>query len=78
MKVAISIPDPLFEAAEKLAKAHALPRNKLYSEALSYYVSTHNTDEITARLNQVYSHNESDIEPELMSVQFEVLNHEAW
>ncbi|MEL6710341.1 MAG: hypothetical protein AAFP10_01745 [Pseudomonadota bacterium] len=74
MEVAISIPDPLFEVAEKLAEARSVPRSTLYSEALC----THSTDEITARLNQVYDHNESGIEPELMSAQFEVLNHEAW
>ena len=78
MKVAISIPDPLFEAAETLAKQRSVPRSKLYSEALSHYVSSYSTDKVTAQLNQIYGGSQPSIEPEFMSAQLEVLGNESW
>jgi len=37
MKVAITLPDPVFEAAEHLAQELHIPRSQLYAEALSAY-----------------------------------------
>ena len=78
MKIAISVPDPLFEAAEKLAKVRCIPRSKLYSEALSFYVSSQSSDEVTAQLNKVYSSAESSLEPEFASFQLEAIGDESW
>jgi len=38
MKTAISIPDPLFQAAEKLAKERKLSRSELYRRAIAEFV----------------------------------------
>ena len=78
MKVAISVPDPLFEAAEKLAHLRSIPRSKLYAEALSSYVSSQNDDEITAQLISVYGPSDSGLESGFASAQLEVLADEAW
>ncbi len=78
MKVAISIPDPLFEAAEDIARVRSVPRSKLYSEALSHYIREHDADKITTRLNQVYSDYDARLEAELTSAQSEMLQHESW
>lgn len=78
MKVAISIPDPLFEAAEKLATMRSIPRSKLYAEALSDYVSIRNDDEITMQLDQVYGGSPSKLEAGFSTAQLEAIGNESW
>lgn len=43
MKTAISLPDPLFAAAEAFASAHALTRSELYRRALTAYLANEAT-----------------------------------
>jgi metal-responsive CopG/Arc/MetJ family transcriptional regulator len=38
MNTAISIPDPIFETAERLAQTLRISRNELYTRALSTYI----------------------------------------
>ena len=52
MKTAVSIPDPVFADAERLAKRLKKSRSRLYSEALAEYVRRHAPDEVTEALNQ--------------------------
>jgi metal-responsive CopG/Arc/MetJ family transcriptional regulator len=53
MKVAVSIPDDLFEESERLAKDQGGPRSALYARALREYVARHSPDRITDALNAV-------------------------
>ncbi|MBY0280201.1 ribbon-helix-helix domain-containing protein [Candidatus Binatia bacterium] len=53
MKTAISIPDEIFEGAERLARRLKRSRSDLYSRALEEYIARHAPDEITERLNSV-------------------------
>lgn len=71
MKTAISIPDPLFQAAEEFAHAHGLSRSELYARAMGEYLDEHGEERITEQLNQVYGEpgEESSLEPELMEMQ---------
>lgn len=55
MKTAISLPDEVFERAEKTAKRLNLSRSELYSRALSEYLSRHTPDEVTAALDAAIS-----------------------
>lgn len=55
MKTAISIPDEVFEEAERLAKRMRTSRSKLYSRALAEFIARHQPDEITARVNEAMS-----------------------
>ena len=54
MKTAVSIPDPVFEQAERLAKARKMSRSELYSRALLAYVEQHSDDSVTEALNRFY------------------------
>lgn len=47
MKVAVSIPDPVFAQGEALAKRMKLSRSKLYAKALDAFVAEHSADELT-------------------------------
>jgi metal-responsive CopG/Arc/MetJ family transcriptional regulator len=78
MKIAISVPDPIFEAAERLAKQRSVPRSRIFSEALEAYLEVQGPDAITAKLNQVYAQKSSELNPDLEKAQFNTLNHEAW
>ncbi len=78
MKVAVSIPDPIFEAAEQLAKERNIPRSQVFAEALSTYLELRNSESVTAHLNEIYGHESSKVNDALTKVQFDAINHEAW
>lgn len=78
MKVAVSVPDSIFEAAERLAKQRDLPRSQIFAEALSEYLSRHGSASVTAKLNEVYSNEESAVEPALAKAQAASVDHETW
>ena len=47
MKTAVSVPDPVFRSAERLAKHLRKSRSQLYSEALAEYVARRAPDGVT-------------------------------
>lgn len=53
MKTAISIPDGVFQKAERLARRMKKSRSQLYSEAVAEYTARHSDDEITAAINRM-------------------------
>jgi hypothetical protein len=67
MKTAISIPDPLFQAAEDLA--HRLARSELYTRAIELFVKRHRRSGVREALDRVYSREPSGLDPLLAAVQ---------
>jgi metal-responsive CopG/Arc/MetJ family transcriptional regulator len=78
MKTAISIPDPLFQAAEQYAQAKGLSRSELYAKAIQHYLETFRYHGITEALNSVYSEEVSTLEPEYIAAQGQILSKEEW
>ena len=78
MKVAISLPDLLFRAAERLARKLRKSRSQLYAEAIAEYVGALDAEAVTARLNAVYGKESSEVDPALKYAQLERLSREAW
>ena len=78
MKVAVSVPDQIFEAAERLAKQRRVPRSQIFAEALSAYVESRSAEAITSKLNEIYGQEESAIDSGLSQTQLESLSHETW
>lgn len=78
MKVAISLPDPVFRAAETLARKLRKSRSELYAEAIAAYVGLRGAKALTAKLNAVYVKESSDVDPVLKYAQLERLSREAW
>jgi len=78
MKVAVSVPDPIFDAAERLAKQRSVPRSQIFSEALAAYLESHGSVAVTSKLNEVYGQENSDVEEGLLRAQSDSINHEAW
>lgn len=53
MKTAVSIPDEVFEKAERLARRTRKSRSEVFAAALREYVARHAPDEVTESINQV-------------------------
>lgn len=78
MKTAISIPDPIFEAAEALAQHLGISRSELYTTALTAYMRERRDADITERLNQLYAEEESSLDEVLKQIQWLSLPREDW
>lgn len=77
MKVAISIPNPIFEAAERIAERLSMSRSQLYSRAVEDFVKTHRGEDIKEALEAVYGAEPSELDPVMEQLQFEALR-EDW
>ena len=53
MKAAISLPDEVFEAAERYARRVGKSRSRVYAEALAEYLARHGPDEVTGAMDAV-------------------------
>ena len=78
MKVAISLPDPVFSAAEKLAHRLRVSRSQLYSQAIQQYLGERQESLVTEQLNVVYAVKQEPIEPAVAAAQLGAIGHEAW
>jgi metal-responsive CopG/Arc/MetJ family transcriptional regulator len=78
VKTAISIPDPLFEAAEELASQLRISRSELFAKAVASYVSSHQKHEVTERLDAVYSDQPSSLDEALLDAQLASIAEEGW
>jgi hypothetical protein len=80
VKTAVSIPDHVFESAEKLASRLGVSRSELYAKALASFVEKYRDDLITARLNEVYGPGgeQSSLDPEVVSLQSRSLGRQRW
>lgn len=63
MKIAISVPDPIYRAAEKAARRLRVPRSQFYSRAVQAYLRQASREDVTERLNAVYGDEPGDPDP---------------
>ncbi len=78
MKTAVSLPDNVFKAGERFAKKTGLSRSALYAEALKEFLERHRDDEITSRLNDVYTTEPSGLDPLLQALQTRTIGKTPW
>lgn len=78
MKTAISIPDKVFESAEKLAHRLGKSRSQLYTQALHSYLEKNDDQLVQEALDKVYGGASSSIEPALQTLQAKSLPKEQW
>jgi len=69
MKTAISLPDPLFEEAERVAARLGLSRSELYARAIARFVREQSGDAITEAINRVVQDLPSALDPVLARLQ---------
>jgi hypothetical protein len=80
MKTAISIPDAIFEEAERLAKSRGWSRSELYANAVTAYLNSERFLGVREKLDAVYGDDAEDsaIDPLLAEAQIRSLPREKW
>lgn len=78
MKTAISVRDPLFKRAEKFAKDVKISRSQLFSQAVEEYLDKRESSDLAANLNEVYSTEDSAVDPVLFKMALVSLPREEW
>lgn len=78
MKTAISIPDELFESADRLAGQLGMSRSELYVTALRQYVQERSGERITEQLNELYEAQGDDMDPVIARLQRRSLSKDGW
>ena len=78
MKTAISLPDQLFEQADRLARRLDLTRSELYRRALEDYLSRHLPDRVTRALDHLAE--ELDTRPDafVSKAALRVMDRQDW
>jgi len=78
MKTAVSLPNPLFEAADQLAKRLGVSRSELYARAIAEYLKSRRSEGITEALNRVYREEPSNLDPVIAAIQAASLPRDEW
>jgi len=78
MKIAVSIPDDLFESGEVVSKRLGVSRSRLYATALAEYVAKNQGRKVTERLNVIYGAVDSRLPAAVRRLQGKSLTPEPW
>ncbi len=78
MKTAISIPDPLFKAAERAAKRQKVSRSRFYAKAVAAYLKSQRDKSIKEALDAVYASEDSSLDPVIARIQSLSIGPEEW
>ena len=78
MKTAVSLPDEVFQAAERHARRVQKSRSQLYAEAISEYLARHAPDEVTEAMNQIMDELEKPVDPFISAAARRILEQSEW
>ncbi|NOR11977.1 MAG: hypothetical protein GQ545_01865 [Candidatus Aminicenantes bacterium] len=78
MKTAISIPDSIFKAAEKMAQRLGFSRSELYAKAVAEYLQKHRNDGTTRKLDEIYAKESSQLDPGIQALQSASIDEDEW
>jgi predicted transcriptional regulator len=78
MKTAVSIPDDIFEEAERLAAELKTSRSQLFSRALREFVARHAADRVTAAMNRVVDEVGTNVDEFTQKASRRVLERTEW
>jgi metal-responsive CopG/Arc/MetJ family transcriptional regulator len=78
MKTAVSVPDEVFESAERLARRERRSRSEVYSAALREYVARHSPDEITEAIDRVVADVDATVDPFVSQAGRLILERSEW
>ena len=78
MKTAVSIPDDVFEGAERLARRTKRSRSRLFSDALKEYLARHTPDKVTEAMNRALAEVGDEAHPFVSSAARAVLERTEW
>ncbi len=78
MKTAVSIPDDLYQGAERLARRTRKSRSRLFSDALREYLAHHAPDEVTEAMNRACVETGEAKDPFVSSAVRRILERSEW
>jgi metal-responsive CopG/Arc/MetJ family transcriptional regulator len=78
MKTAISIPDDVFESAERLARRTKKSRSRLFCDALKEYLARHTPDKVTEAMNVACAEIGGQEDPFISSAARRTLEKSEW
>lgn len=78
MKTAISIPDAVFESAERYAAKTGVSRSRLYTQAIQDYLQRQRDEAITAKINEVCAEVDTSLDPQMREYQKKKLREVEW
>ena len=78
MKTAVSIPDPLFRDADRLARKLRKSRSQVYAEAVAEYLARHDDDAVAQAMNTVVDAFGSAPDPFVARAARRVLEQVEW
>jgi hypothetical protein len=77
VKTAVSIPDPIFEAADRLARRRKVSRSRRYATAPAMLLESERSADVTTRLDAIYADVDSSFDEALGRAQAAALR-EDW
>ena len=78
MKTAVSIPDEVFEGAERLARRTNRSRSRLFSDALKEYLARHTPEKVTQAMNRALAQVVEEEDAFVSSAARTVLDRSEW
>jgi metal-responsive CopG/Arc/MetJ family transcriptional regulator len=78
MKTAVSIPDDVFEGAERLARRTNRSRSRLFSDALKEYLARYTPDKVTQAMNRALAQIGEQEDSFVSSAARRVLERSEW
>jgi predicted transcriptional regulator len=78
MKTAISVPDDVFERAERLARRSGRSRSDVYSAALREYVARHEPDAVTEALDRAFESGPDPLDAFMTAAARRTLSASEW
>ncbi len=78
MKTAVSIPDDVFEGAERLARRTKRSRSRVFSDALREYLARHSPEELTQAFNKACTEIGEVKDPFVTSAGRRILQRSQW
>jgi len=78
MKTAISLPDEVFEDAERLAHRLGKSRSALFAEAVAEYVARHEPEAVTEAMNRVADELDTRLDAPAKGVARSLLRRSEW
>ena len=78
MKTAISVPNDVFEEAERLVRQTKRSRSELYTLALTEYLARHAPDHITEAMDRVVSEVGEEVDEFVAEASRRILSRVEW
>lgn len=78
MKTAVSIPDQVFEEAERLARRSKKSRSQLFSDALKEYLARHAPEMVTEAMDRVCAELGAETDEFVSAAARRVLERNEW